>query len=70
MYTRGGLHSLGKRGEVAELCIPQTRNNISKKKLIFEQHDIVSIHINFYENRFINECARKNIAKILIDGLT
>ena len=51
LYSRGGLHSLGKRGEVAELCIPQTRNNISKKKLIFEQHAIVSIHINLYQNR-------------------
>ena len=47
LYTRGGLHSLGKSGEVAELCIPQTRSNIPKKKLIFEQHDIVSIHIFF-----------------------
>ena len=25
----------------------------------------VSIHINFYENQFINECARKKKAKIL-----
>ena len=30
---------------------------------IFLSH-IVSIHINVYQNWFINECARRNIAKI------
>ena len=27
-------------------------------------HHNVSIHINFHKNRFINECARKILAKI------
>ena len=33
-----------------------------KKKLFFYY---VSIHRNFYQNRFINECARKKKAKML-----
>ena len=34
------------------------------KFCIFIVHIIVSINANLYENRFINECARKNFLKI------
>ena len=37
---------------------------ILNKTKYFRVHN-VSIHINFYQNRFINECVRKNFLKFL-----
>ena len=45
-----------------------TSNDLGGHTLFYKKNMClhnVSIHTNFYQNRFINECARKKKAKIL-----